>query len=785
MKSEKRISRICKIPAMAVLTLALSILIVMIPAKVAHASGIVRFGSANYTPAANSDFQVGVYIETTDEIPLGTYSVNITYDPALLTYVSGAETGGDGALLVMGASLDGKQGVHMLTFHANGTPGDTALTVTGAVVNDTTGVAMEVGGLPAAPISIQTATTRMPEYIRFNDKEVAGLTEGQTEYTFSIPYAESFTIEVPEGFTVIFDYPEDPHPGRNNVTAVISQPNANPLTLTLHANMEPKEEEVVEPEPEPESDSEPVSEVTSESTELPMEPVVTSEEITSEPEEIASEPVSEGKSTREGGFPPNNQIHYEFKTSDLYWIGGCILGALLLFVLILLIVNGRSVGEGDDDDDDEDYDDEDEEDEDEDDGWEPLDMDTPPAKPVKKDEPNRKDSNKKDFERNDSTGNESGKKSSKKEGSKKSDNTKTGDDLVAATYKKDSKKAVGDEIVAATYKKGGKKNDSEDEEADENKRSKEERAKEKEERAQAKEQAKEERLKEKEERTREKEEREAEKEERAREKEERAQAKEQAKEERLKEKEERAREKEEREAEKEERAREKEERAQAKEQAKEERLREKEEQAKAKEEQARIKEEQAREREEREKAKETAREEQLRAKEERAKAKAKEPEYYEDDATGELSFLPLDYTEEDLRGITNADEEDNIVGTAELVRSEEIADFDDDMADAISAATENEIKETAKAKAEENEAVAYTRAILAGTAAAEPFAKTLIMDPEELKKQLLEVTEDDPRYKGGAEEYEAYGDEEEDEEWEDEDGFIDLESSVSDRKSKH
>ncbi len=755
MKSERQIRKAYRIPAIALFTVILSLFIILLPSKVAHASGIVRFGSATYTPAANSDFQVGVYIETTDEIPLGAYSVNITYDPALLTYVAGAETGGDGNLLVMGASLDGKQGMHMLTFHANGTPGDTALTVTGAIVNDTTGVAMEVGGLPAAPISIQTPTTRMPEYLRVNDKEVAGLTEGQTEYTFSVPYAESFAVEAPEGFTVTFDYPEEPHTGRNNITVVLTQPNANPLTLTLHANMEPKEEEIVEPEPEPVS--EPVSEVTSESTELPMEPVITSEEITSEPEEISSEPVSEGKNTREGGFPPNNLIHYEFKTSDLLWIGGCILGALLLFVLILLIVNGRSVSDAGDEDD-EDYEDEDEEDED--DGWEPLDMDTPPARPVKKDEPNRKDS-----ERNDSDRSESGKKSSKKEGGKKSDNTKTGDDLVAATYKKDSKKAVGDEIVAATYKKGGKKNDSEDEEADENKRSKEERAKEKEARANEKEQVKEERLKENEERAREKEEREAEKEERA-------QAKEQAKEERLKEKEVRAKEKAERE--------------QAKELEREE--------------QARIKEERAREKAEHEKAKEAAREEHAKAKEERLKAKKKEPEYYVDDTTGELTFLPLDYTEEDLKGIANADEEDNIVGTAELVRSEEIADFDDDddMADVISAATESEIKEVAKAKAEESEAVAHTRAILAGKEAeasaagttvgtvtsAEPFAKTLIMDPAELQKQLLEVTEDDPRYKDGSEEYEAYDDEEEGEEWEDEDGFIDLESSVSDRKSK-
>ena len=717
---------------MLVTAVLLGFFLILIPAKTAYASGIVRFGSESYTSAADADFKVGVYIETSDEIPLGGYSVNLVYDPNMITYVDGAETGGDGNLLVMGVSQDGKQGMHMLTFHALGNPGPTAITVTGATVNDTSGMPMEVGGFPAAPIVIQTPETRMPEYLRVNDKEVAGLTEGQTEYTFSVPYAESFTVEAPEGFTVNIEAPANPQPGRNNITVVLTQPNANPLTLMLHANMEPKEEEE---KSEPESDSEPES--VSEPEEIPSEPVVTSETVSEPVAEPVSEPVpipGDGKTTLDGGFPPNNQIHYEFKNSDLYWIGGCILGAVILFILILLIVNGRSVEEQDEEDEDADLED-----------WEDLNVEEKAPKARAKrddsergerknaDRPEKRDSERTEKKKSDRPEKKDADRKEKKESGDKSGDTQMGDDLVAATYRKESGNSVGDEIVAATYKKGAEKRDADDEA--------------------------EERLNEKEERAAAKEERAREKEERAAAKEERAKEKELEKEERLKEKEERER-------------------------AKEEQAREKEEQASAKEERRKEKEERAR-------AKEAAREKARLQKEQEQQRRQQEQQAEADETTGEFDFLPLDYDVNAVKGSTNEDEEDNIVGNAELVRSESIADFDDDtaddisedMSDAIAAATEAEIAGAAGA-------TAAAAAIAAD--GKETVAKTLIMDSAELKKQLLDVTETDSGHGKPAEEFEDYDEDFDDEDYdddedygEDEDGFIDIDSIVSDRKPKH
>ena len=754
---------------MLVTAVMLGFFLILIPAKTAYASGIVRFGSESYTSAADADFKVGVYIETSDEIPLGGYSVNLVYDPNMITYVDGAETGGDGNLLVMGVSQDGKQGMHMLTFHALGNPGPTAITVTGATVNDTSGMPMEVGGFPAAPIVIQTPETRMPEYLRVNDKEVAGLTEGQTEYTFSVPYAESFTVEAPEGFTVNIEAPANPQPGRNNITVVLTQPNANPLTLMLHANMEPKEEEE---KSEPESDSEPKS--VSEPEEIPSESVVTSETVSEPVAEPVSEPVpvpGDGKTTLDGGFPPNNQIHYEFKNSDLYWIGGCILGAVILFILILLIVNGRSVEEQEEEDEDADLED-----------WEDLNVEEKAPKARAKrddsergerknaDRPEKRDSERTEKKKSDRPEKKDADRKEKKESGSKSGDTKMGDDLVAATYRKESGNSVGDEIVAATYKKGAEKRDADDEaeerlnEKEEREAAKEERAAAKEERAKEKELAKEERLKEKEER-------EAAKEERAAAKEERAKEKELAKEERLKEKEERER-------------------------AKEEQAAAKEEQAREKEEQASAKEEGRKEKEERARVKEAAREKARLQKEQEQQRRQQEQQAEADERTGEFDFLPLDYDVNAVKGSTNEDEEDNIVGNAELVRSESIADFDDDtaddisedMSDAIAAATEAEIAGAAGATAAAAAIVADGK---------ETVAKTLIMDSAELKKQLLDVTETESGHGKPAEEFENYDEDFDDEDYddddydddedygEDEDGFIDIDSIVSDRKPKH
>ena len=656
----------------------------MLPARTAFAAGDVHFGSASYSPSANSDFNIGVYVESTDEVPLGDYSLTLVYDPNMVSYVGGGVAGEGATVVVPGVSADGKSAMHMLTFHALGNVGDTSVSVLTAAVNDTTGVPMEIVGLPVAPIAITQAVTRMPEYLRVNDKDVNGLTAGQTEYTFSVPYADKFEVEAPEGFTVTFEGPATPQVGRNNIAVVLTQPDAVPLELMLHVNMEEKEEEVVEP----------VSEESSETaSEEASEDIGTEEEGSSE---MSSEGISEvapfepvtptseedGKTTLDGGLPPSNGLKFEFDTRALIFAGGCLLGAIILGVIIVFIMNGRSTKYEEEEDEDSDLED-----------WDEKELRERSARRAKRAAEAAEDAVEDaaeeitDIEPISVVPEKTVKK-----------NTGMGDGIVAATYKDVSKKESRAEKEEAA-KEARREKDAEkaaarearrEEKAAEEARKAEERREEKaaeearkaeerkaekaaeearkeEERKEeeAKKQAKKEEARKAQAEAAEQKKAEAEKrkaeaeqkkaEERQRKEEEKKQRKAEEAQRKAEEEAQRKAEEEQRRAEEEQRKAEEEEQRRAEEEQRkaeeEEQRRAEEEQRKAEEEEQRRAEEEQRQAEEEQRR---AEEEQRRAEEEQRRAetrKAKKKQRYVqevDDTTGELSFLPLDYSEEDV-----------------------------------------------------------------------------------------------------------------------------------------
>ncbi len=788
MASRAKVSRITKAIVYMVLAVFAGVIITVFPAKNVKAAGDVRFGSVAYAPSANTDFNIGVYVSGTAERPLGKYRLMLSYDPNMISFVSGGVAGEEGVVYVEGTSADGGESMNMLTFHALGNVGDTGINVIGVDAYDTAGESLEIGNRPAAPIGIQVAKTAIPEYLRVNNKEVAGLTAGQTEYTFSVPFDTEFVVEAPEGYTVQFQAPV-PQVGRNDITVTLTQPNAEPLVLVLHANMTEKKEEPETSEEPSETPSEDISEIPSEDlfVETESEGQESSEAAIFEPVTSEEEPIQDTNPARESGFPPNNRIHYSFQTSDLLFIGGCLLGAVILFIVILVIMNGESVEYEEEEDEDSDLEDWD---------YDSIKFDEVPAK-------RREESN---HQKNEPA--ESGKKKSEEKKSARVD-TSTGDDIVAATYRKKGEDASGrkkKEAVGTGILDEHERKKKELKEAAEREKREAEKA-EKAERAAA-----------------EKEKKEAEKAERAAAEKEKKEA----------EKAERAAaEKEKKEAEKAERAAAEREKKEAEKAEKDAALREKKEAEKERrnagkaEREAAHKEKREAERSRKERS-ERERREAEKAERNRTR-REKEEEVSED--TSELSFLPLDYTPEDIEKKSKSgkrnfsgemeflDNDDavaeTVVGAAELVFSEEIADFAEDAADdavlaagaAAGAVGADAAGKTAGAAMVGAGAVSgattVAEAIRAGiirpgndASSAKPLTdafeteeeefihepfNTLLMDREELGAKIESAK--------GAEEYEDYdeiGDDGEeyddsDDFEEDEDGFIDLDK-LSDRK---
>ena len=307
--------------ALAVLGLILAAVLIIAPAIKAKAAGDVTFGSGSYDTENGQSFQIGVYVGPTDEMPIGEYTVTLTYDPNMLEYVGGAESGGGGTVTVHNRSEDGGRSMSMLTFRAIGN-GTTVLSVTGATITDPEGNPMDTAGMASAPVNIRAQATPAPEYIRVNGKDIPQLAADKNEYTFAIPYSEEFVVEVPEGYTAITDV-TTLEVGRNEVALTLRSGDREPRNYTLHVNMqENKNKEETKPEPTPEPEVKP-DEGQNEN--------IKSEEIP----ETVSEEVSEKEKTSQIVLPePKEKKSFEdiFKSPVVKTI------LLALGVVVLLVI---------------------------------------------------------------------------------------------------------------------------------------------------------------------------------------------------------------------------------------------------------------------------------------------------------------------------------------------------------------------------------------------------------------------------------------------------------------
>ena len=212
----------------------------------ANAKGIVYTGSTEYNATSGQDFNVGVYLGGDNGEKTGDYETVIVYDENYLTYVGGANDGGNGRVSVSGTSADGGRVKVMITFHAV-IGGETTVKVENATLTDENGGALEITEFPEVPVHIQAPAADAPEYIMFNGEMLPDYSADVNEYSFDIPYTENFEFSVPEGFKIITDT-EGLKAGANEIALKVTQDNRTPLEYKITVNMEALEEEESETE---------------------------------------------------------------------------------------------------------------------------------------------------------------------------------------------------------------------------------------------------------------------------------------------------------------------------------------------------------------------------------------------------------------------------------------------------------------------------------------------------------------------------------------------------------
>lgn len=101
------------------------------PESVKADTATVTFGSESYSAESNGEFMVGVYLK--GESKVGTYHVELEYDPNRMEYIGGAEVGGDGTIVLEGTGTRQKI-KYMLSFKTL-SGGEAYIRVKNALIN--------------------------------------------------------------------------------------------------------------------------------------------------------------------------------------------------------------------------------------------------------------------------------------------------------------------------------------------------------------------------------------------------------------------------------------------------------------------------------------------------------------------------------------------------------------------------------------------------------------------------------------------------------------------------
>ena len=312
----------------------------------ANAKGIVYTGSTEYNATSGQDFNVGVYLGGDNGEKTGDYETVIVYDENYLTYVGGANDGGNGRVSVSGTSADGGRVKVMITFHAV-IGGETTVKVENATLTDENGGALEITEFPEVPVHIQAPAADAPEYIMFNGEMLPDYSADVNEYSFDIPYTENFEFSVPEGFKIITDT-EGLKAGANEIALKVTQDNRTPLEYKITVNMEALEEEESETEENTAEGTDNTEEVLEETNSEPVEEVTADEGNVSDESNVLTVPGNvntENENTVSKSIIPKNENIKSFI------ILGMFAAAILVILLLKLIwdragIAGRGIQRG-------------------------------------------------------------------------------------------------------------------------------------------------------------------------------------------------------------------------------------------------------------------------------------------------------------------------------------------------------------------------------------------------------------------------------------------------------
>ena len=307
------------------------------------AKGIVYTGSTEYNAASGQDFNIGFYFGGDNGERTGDYEAVIVYDENYLTYVGGANDGGNVRINLSGTSADGGRVKIMITFHAV-IGGETSVKVESVTLTDNNGEALEITELPEVPVHITAPASEVPEYIMFNGETLPDFSAEKAEYVLDIPYTEECEFTFPEGYKLLSEVPSL-QSGANGIVLQITQENRSPIEYKITVNMEASEEEEKPEETEDSTEVTEDAEEVLEETDTVSEETVTADEESTLPENNA-EAVPGNVNTGEMNTVSRGKFSQNENTKSFIILGLFAVAILVIFLLKLIWDRAGIAGRG-------------------------------------------------------------------------------------------------------------------------------------------------------------------------------------------------------------------------------------------------------------------------------------------------------------------------------------------------------------------------------------------------------------------------------------------------------
>lgn len=209
------------------------------------AEAYIHYGSEEYNHNFNDTFRIGVYVES--ESRIGNFQVELSYDEHFITYVKGADSGGDGKIVLSGNG-GGTVVKYLVEFRAVA-GGNTKITVNSASVYDESGGELNAAELPAAPVNIAPNPNVLLSDLSIGGTSVENFMPDKLSYEVNVPYEVEKLELLPVGNNVDIQTSDtELKEGQNVIYLTVRNEAEEANVYTVYANRETKPEELSQEE---------------------------------------------------------------------------------------------------------------------------------------------------------------------------------------------------------------------------------------------------------------------------------------------------------------------------------------------------------------------------------------------------------------------------------------------------------------------------------------------------------------------------------------------------------